>query len=276
MIDEVRGSIRVRAWPKPRGKNRNATNVFWTNWLKGVTYLYRYQPGPVQFQLQEATKGTVWMPRDVFISAARGRAFLLQDENGRTWYPRAMVQDVSNSLDSIGQTPGDMLWRGPDLWVPVPGGSAGQYLTYVDDSNPPEWTSSAASKYLTYPVHLQNQGLVTFGVNSTSYVSINTTLSYFDFSAFLPTEYRFTFFGRSNQAGQTVTIQLARQSQPTIPYSASGDDLVVTNTATDWDTGWIAIPNAPNVLRKIVMAGKGSNSTVDIEITEAQMHFRTV
>src|SRR3989304_2776084 len=117
MVDSVRGSIRVRAWPRKRPGRRHPDNEYWSKWLKAVTYLYRYQPAVVQSQLQAATKGTIWMPRDIFISAVRARAWSLTDENRRTYHPMAFRIDVSESLDAIAQIPGELLFRGPELWL---------------------------------------------------------------------------------------------------------------------------------------------------------------
>jgi len=274
VIDEVRGSIRVRAWPKARGQNRNPTNVFWTNWLKGVTYLYRYQPAIVQWQMQEATKGTVWMPRDVFISAARGRAWLLQDEFGRTWYPRAMVQDVSNSLDAINQTPGGMLYRGTDLWVPVPGGSAGQYLQYVDDANPPIWFSPPSTTYTQVLPIPRPASAVVFNVNSTTYIAWSQTTHWLDFDVMAWSEFRISISAQSNAAGQTISLQLCKQGAPTTPVSSGGNDLVIDTTFGPWISDWIPMSLSMSGLERLQLAFKGSNATVDINSFEVQIHYR--
>jgi hypothetical protein len=81
------------------------------------------------------------MPRDVFISAVRGRAFMWSDEEGHRYYPMPYKASVSYSLDALTQVPGSMLFRDSGLWVPVPGGTAGEFLTYVDDDTPPAWTT---------------------------------------------------------------------------------------------------------------------------------------
>lgn len=140
MVDEVNGKPRTRAWPKPRGPNRNATNQYWSGWLKAVTYLWRYQPAKFQAQLIEATRGTPWMPRDPFISAARGRAWSFTLQDGRTYYPMPVVQAVSQSLDAIAQLAGSMLYRTANRWEPIPPpGGAGKVLISTGDNTVPTW-----------------------------------------------------------------------------------------------------------------------------------------
>jgi hypothetical protein len=144
MIDEYNGKPRVRAWPRPRGENRNETNKYWTAWLKAVTWLYRYQPAKFQAQLQNATKGTPWMARDPFISGARGRAWSFTDQTGRTYYPLPARQAVSQSLDAIAQIAGSMLFRAANGWVAIePPENVGDVLTVTDPLAPPEWSPGA-------------------------------------------------------------------------------------------------------------------------------------
>lgn len=138
IIDEVRGALRIRPWPHPQGAHRSPNSQYWTNWLRAASYVYKFQPAKFQSQLQAATKGTVWMPRDIFISALRGRAWALKTE-GRTYYPMAAINDVSDLLNVIAQFPGMMLYRGANLWVPIEPGENGKILTYHDEETPPTW-----------------------------------------------------------------------------------------------------------------------------------------
>jgi hypothetical protein len=140
VVDEWLGQPRTRAWPRPRGENRHPTNIQWTEWLKGVTFLWRYQPANFREQLERATKNTPWMPRDPFISAARGRAWSFTDQNGRTWYPVPARQAVSQSLDAIAQLEGSMLYRGANGWLAVPAPSApALVLTSSGITTVPTW-----------------------------------------------------------------------------------------------------------------------------------------
>jgi hypothetical protein len=274
MVDATRGSLRVRSWPKKRPGPRHPTNEFWTMWLKAATYLYRYQPASVQWELQQATKSTVYMPRDLFISAARGRAFLLQDELGRKYYPMAFRQDVSDSLDSIGQLPGMMLARGTDLWVPIQPGSPGQLLRYVDDDNPPEWSSSGLGALMVIPIVIGLGSDLLFNVNSTSYV-INKRRSFaIDLDEFPFTHYRVMVRAFVNAVGQTVNVSLRNVTAPTTPLGATADDTTVGLSATDEDSGWIARTEVATGLQQYGIAWKGSNSTVDITVSNISVELK--
>lgn len=275
VVDSVRGSIRVRSWPKPRGENRHATNKHWSAWLKAVTYLYRYQPASVQAQLMRDTKGTVWMPRDIFIAAVRGRAWLIQDELGRKYYPLAMVQEVSESLDAIAQLPGYMMYRGADLWLPLPAGTDGQVLTFGPD-DAPLWQDapSGGINYMTVPIISGVPSLGNIPVNSTSYVTTRQLDFPWDWDTWTPEEVRIWIFGNSTASGQTVTLQVADRDSPGTPITA-GDDLVVPFSATYHDSGWLPITAPPTGFQVMSLCMKGSNATVDITLLNAVVLFRT-
>lgn len=147
VVDATRGSLRIRAWPRKRSGTRDATNTYWTDWLRAVTFLYRYQPAKTQASLARATAGTPWMPRDIFISAARGRAWAFT-AGGRTYYPMPYRVDVSRSLDALAQLEGQMLYRSSGLWAPIdPGSTPGQALTWVGPNDPPSWQTPSPNNF---------------------------------------------------------------------------------------------------------------------------------
>jgi len=274
MVDTTRGSIRVRSWPRPRPGDRHPTNEYWTKWLKAATFLYRYQPASWQAQLQAQTKGTVWMPRDVFISAMRGRAWLLQDENGIRYHPLAYVKDVSESLDAINQFPGGMLFRGTDLWIAMPGGSAGQLLTYVDDANPPVWADPTAFGYQSIRLLGGRQTAEVYAVNSTNYQFFQALTFNWDWDEFPFTHFRIAVSGNSNQAGQTITCQIAQNGSLNSPLSSGGNDLVVNSTPSLQSTGWIAVANPKTGFFEHCLTLKGSNGTVDLAGVVIEIHVK--
>lgn len=274
MIDATRGSLRVRSWPKPRPGPRHPTNEFWTAWLKAATYLYRYQPASVQWELQQATKGTVYMPRDLFISAARGRAFLLQDELGRKYYPMAFRQDVSDSLDAIGQFPGMMLYRGENLWLPIQPGSPGTFLQYIDDASAPEWTATPNGQYLCIPILIGFGSEQTFNVNSTTYIGSDRRAVPIDMDEFPWTHWRLSVAGRSSAIGQTITCALRDLNDLNTPLGADPDDLVLTFGKTFQDSGWKERTVPKTGMETFGLCYKGSNSTVDILIDQCTVQLR--
>lgn len=273
-VSTPRGNLRYTSWPKPRGPNRHPTNQYWTKWLKAATYLYRYQPASVQFMLQAATKGTVYMPRDVFISAARGRAWLLTDENGRKYYPRPMRDDVSDSLDAICQLEGQMMYRGATLWEPIPDGTDGQLLTLT--AGLPTWSDppSTGLNYAFIPVYRFSAIGRTTGVNNLNYFSPPELEFFFDCSELSFDAFRILSNAASTQANQTINMQLAAAATPGTPLSAAGADQTFTSTLTPRDTGWITVPTPLSALTKLTLALQGSNATVDLTYTYLELHLR--
>lgn len=275
MVDSTRGSLRIRAWPKKRPGPRNPTNEFWSRWLKAITYVYRYQPAEVQFQLQRATQGTVWMPRDIFISSARGRAFALTDQYGRKYFPMPYVVDVSESLDTVGQFEGMMMFRGTDLWSPIPIGPSGHVLTSLDGY--PQWqppASGGGTGYLRIPLFANVPGGRIDAVNSTSYITREWWQFYVDCDELPFTHFRFAGYFGANQFGQSVTGQLTLAATPSTPLSTAGDDWSVLSAQAPVDTGWIAVDSVLTGWQRLGLAVKGSNGTVDLGMQYMEIHLK--
>lgn len=51
-------------------------------------------------------------------------------------------QRLQRILDVIGNTPGSILIRGPDMWIALPPGNPGDVLI-INDGAMPEWTDPA-------------------------------------------------------------------------------------------------------------------------------------
>jgi hypothetical protein len=103
---------------------------------------------------------------------------------------------------------------------------------------------------------------VVLNVNSTSYIQTGNTDFYHDFDQFMPTHFMITCFGGANAAA-TITMQLAAISAPGTPYSAGGNDLAVTNSITNYSSGWIAMSASPSGIVYVGVVMKGSTATVD-------------
>src|SRR5690606_34936175 len=52
---------------------------------------------------------------------------------------------VSSGLDVIGQLPGTILVRGPNMWIPLLPGPAGSVLTSMGPNQVPKWTTDGRS-----------------------------------------------------------------------------------------------------------------------------------
>lgn len=139
MIDVVRGVLRVRKWPRKRGKPKSESQRYWIDWFKQANLLAKYADAYTQVRAKEITAHTGMYPRDIILAAMRGRLYTWVDETGWRWYPVAAIQDISESLDVLGQTVGDILVRALDRWRPVVPGAPGEVLTNMGAGAPAQW-----------------------------------------------------------------------------------------------------------------------------------------
>lgn len=268
MIDEYRGSLRVRAWPTARPGRRHATNEYWTKWLKAATYLYRYQPARVQDRLQRITAGTPWMPRDVFISAMRGRAFQLTDQDGRKYYTMAMRQDVSDSLDAIAQLPGDMLYRASGLWAPVHAGTPGHLLQSQGPDAAPEWVPPPSAAYLILPIVSGLDQTLIWNVNSTAYRTQDQWSVPVDIDLFPYTHFRLQVAGQAVGAADTISVIVAARGNPTVPLGGTDPLLSITNTSAVYTSGWIERTEIMTGFARTSISCKGNNFNADLRVRQ--------
>jgi len=175
MIDTVRGVLRVRKWPKKRGPPRSAAQRFWVDWFTQANRLAHYVDGMAQVRAIEMTKLSGMYPRDVLLKAMRGRLYSLVDQNGWKWFSMAAIQDISDTLDILGQTVGDVLVRATDRWRPPPTGNVGEVLTHAGPGAPPGWATPAPATVVQATVVYANptQSIVT---NTTTAVVFDQTL----------------------------------------------------------------------------------------------------
>lgn len=149
-MDMVNGSIRVRAWPRKRGQQATPKQKANQEKFAQVQRASRYIAPQTYSQIVNATQGTPLLPRDIvtMIMFNRVAAFTLPD--GRTLYPMPVRKDVSEALDSISQTEGDTLVRGPEGWIALPyGGGGGAAMRAAKTYLPNEASTSGAAPW--YP-----------------------------------------------------------------------------------------------------------------------------
>ena len=118
-------------------------------------------------------------------------------------------------------------------------------------------------------------GLTTKAVNSTSYVRTAPAGALVDFGIVPWTHFAILIHGRSNAAGQTVTFEVEDDFAGFVPLHTGGNDLNIPNTTAWYDSGWRTIDTMPAAgLRNILIAVKGSNSTVDYEVAALHLAFK--
>lgn len=116
MVDTVNGALRVRAWPRSRGRPKTTDQADRQEWFRQVQKSFNYAAPQNVVDIMRAREGTPLLPRDIWTHILSGRACWLELENGRKVFPRMISQKVSDALDTLSQTPGDILIRTPDGW----------------------------------------------------------------------------------------------------------------------------------------------------------------
>lgn len=145
VVDTVRGTLRIRRWPRPRGSNQPPQSREWVNFLKFCSASWNVLPVKFRMAAERDSKNRPWMPRDLWVASLAGRMWAINTWSNGTIYPYVAMTDVSDSLDILAQFPGMMLRRGAQLWEPIPVGSAGQVLTLTGDPLMPEWVDPPAT-----------------------------------------------------------------------------------------------------------------------------------
>ena len=144
MIDTVRGVLRVRKWPRKRPGKRTPIERFWSDWFKQANLLAKYADPMSQARAIQMTKGSGMYPRDVLLKAMRGRLYAWTTSDGWKWYSMAAIGDVSESLDVLGQTVGDILVRAVDRWRPLAPGVIGDVVTNKGPGVAASWEAPVA------------------------------------------------------------------------------------------------------------------------------------
>lgn len=152
MVDTVRGVIRVRKWPKKRGKKRNETNLWWSEWLRQAMAIWRWSDPRTQQLWRDATRDLPVKVTDPFMQAIRGTIWYFVDDDGNVMYPTQARDKVSYSLDTIIQLPGGMLYRGPNDWEGIePAGSSGLVM-FSDANKMPAWGTPDEANIARQPI----------------------------------------------------------------------------------------------------------------------------
>lgn len=145
MVDSVRGSLRIRKWPRSRPTVHPTVKQQMADFTQ-ANILWRFIHPEFQKTFINAAKGTPWLPRDWFLKTLYGTAFsIVNPENGREYFSMATRQGVSDSLLALSQDPGALLTFNGTLWVPIKSASAGQVLTSQGVDQVPEWAPPAGA-----------------------------------------------------------------------------------------------------------------------------------
>lgn len=136
-IRELRGQLIMCKWPRRRGRPRHPTTIAQNEKFYQANWATKFIPAAIQQAHRQIVEGTNLLPRDLLIAAMYGRGFDFVIPGHRRRYPIAAIQDLSATLDILGALPGDIIARGPELWVKVRPTQAGQSLISQSAGQPP-------------------------------------------------------------------------------------------------------------------------------------------
>lgn len=143
VVREWRGQIVLAAWPRKAKRPLHPKTVEANEKFRQAQILSKYLISQQQVLAREASEGTPLLPRDLLTAAMYGRLWAIDIVGEGTFYSNAMVSDVSQNLDIIGQTPGDTMARAAEGWEAVAGGETGQVLTSQGPDQKPTWAGAA-------------------------------------------------------------------------------------------------------------------------------------
>lgn len=215
-IDVFRGKIRVRAWPSKRGTPKSEVVRQNNLKFKMANLLTKYLAAREQQVCREATHRTPLLPRDVMLMGMYGRFAYIVFQDGRRLYTMSMRSDVSESLDVITATPGQILIRGADWWegTDLPSGGGGSAVLMKPDLRLDTGVNFGANAFAlcgTVPDEAQSISGIALGVKAGVAGHVATAVIYQANAAGNPTNL---------VAQSTVPVALANQSIVRIPFDA--------------------------------------------------------
>lgn len=135
-----RGILRVSGWPRARGKPKDAFMQSLADRMRETVASLRKQhpreviPMMEAVNLHNATTGGLRGSarvrlRDVQYKIASGTMFALVDQFGHIYWPTPIREMVSEGLDWTDPSPGSMLVRHNNLWLPTAPCTVGSIFT---------------------------------------------------------------------------------------------------------------------------------------------------
>ncbi|MEE8539999.1 MAG: hypothetical protein V3S54_09285 [Woeseiaceae bacterium] len=146
MIYVNRGALIAAWWPKKRGRPKSLITQEQNEWFRQANLLAKYADGQAQWMAIEVSKGSPWYPRDLHVSAMKGRLFETINIDGQEYRAVAVRDDVSSDLDFLAGTEvGTIIVRGSDLWQQLIPGPTGRVLTSFGPDALPQYLTPGGS-----------------------------------------------------------------------------------------------------------------------------------
>lgn len=129
MMDTVNGSIRVRAWPRERGRSGTPAQIANREKFAEVQRASRFIDPTTYANIVNATQGTPLLPRDIITMMFYNRVCSFKLPDGRELMPTPVPNTVSEALDALGNVEGSTLERTAQGWRAIPPGPDPSALT---------------------------------------------------------------------------------------------------------------------------------------------------
>lgn len=139
IVDTYRGNVRVRRWPKKRGKAKTIAEQQRRDTFRDRLWISKFEAPPLQVAYREDTHRSGIYPRDMSVMMTANKGFHIVNPDGTRQYNMTTLLNVSDILDVAAQLDGQMLIRENGLWRPLPWGTLGQVLKSQGVGNPPLW-----------------------------------------------------------------------------------------------------------------------------------------
>jgi hypothetical protein len=129
----------MSAWPPKRPGKKSEAQLETMRLFKDACIAMKRMDATVQNTARDASKGTPMLPRDALLAQLYGKGPVVFATNGTRLVPMPNAIGISDLLDMLDWTPGTMLFRGQDLWIPIPPGNENDLLRFRSAKHAPEW-----------------------------------------------------------------------------------------------------------------------------------------
>lgn len=136
---EWRGIKVLRKWPRRRTAEENAKRLASCQLFYDRVKTMKTELAATQIAARQMSDGSALLPRDVQMMLMSNSYYGTFEIDGQLYFPREAMTEVSTALDVLNRTPGAILYRGPDGWVGLLPGEAGDVLTLSGDPARPTW-----------------------------------------------------------------------------------------------------------------------------------------
>lgn len=134
-----RGQAVVQGWPKPMTRAQYQRKKPDMTAFAICQWNFHYLTEREASEWISTSRATPYLPRDLYTQNAFGRLWAIQFPDQPTVYPMTARIDASEGLDLIANKPGQMIFRGDEIWEPLPWGNAGEVLKSQGPNAAPEW-----------------------------------------------------------------------------------------------------------------------------------------